>query len=100
MLGVHQFSVGLFIPPHVAGIGVEYVRPRMNMANNALTGGNPGDELVLDRMTPFGAGNGRVGLEAQSLVAKDGVRPGIDRGSIVGVDNVTAGAAAGAIISS
>ena len=63
VLGIHQLPVGLLVPPHVTGICVEHRCAGMNVADNALAGGDPGDKLVLDRVAPLSLRNGRVWLE-------------------------------------
>ncbi len=59
-LRVHQLAIGLFVPPHVAGVRIEHVRTRMDMADDALAGGDGHGELVLDRVARLVARDGGV----------------------------------------
>ncbi len=93
-LGIHQFAVGFLVPPHVTGVRIEHIRARMYVADDALAGGDCDGELVLDRVAGLVAGNGRVGLKREPLVAVGGVRAGVDARAVVGVDHVAGRAAA------
>src|SRR5271165_4157884 len=70
----------------------------MDMADDALASGDSGDKLVLDRVSPLGARDSWIGLEAEPLVAEQRVRARVHRGSIIRVDHVAGRAAAGAIV--
>ena len=70
----------------------------MNVADDALAGGNGARELVLDRMARLVLRNGRIDLRAVRLIAVLGVGPGMHRRAIVGVDDMAGRAAAVAII--
>ena len=65
LLGVHQLAVGLFVPPHVTCIRIEHICAGMDMADDALAGGDGHGELVLDRVPWLVAGDGGVALEAR-----------------------------------
>jgi len=70
----------------------------MDMADDALAGGDSRDKPVLDRVSPLGAWDRWIGLEAEPLVAELRVRARVHWGSIVRVDHVAGRAAAGAIV--
>ena len=70
----------------------------MNVAYDALAGGNAHRKFVLDRVAGLVAGNRGVGLEREPSIAICGVRPGVDARPVVGVDHVARGAAAGAVV--
>ena len=97
--GIHQLAVGLLVPPHVAEVAVHDVGAGVDVADDALAGGDGRGEPVLDR-------DGRVrswgwsgrGSELRPRLPSCGVGAGVDRRAVVGVDDVAGGAAAGAIV--
>ncbi len=97
-LGIHQFAIGFFIPPHVAAVAVHHVGAGMHVANDALAGGNAARKTVLYRMTGFVAWNRGIGLVAQTSIAILGEGAGVHRRPIVCIDNVAGRAAARPVI--
>ena len=70
MSGVHETTIGLVVPPDIAKVGIEYVRPRVDMTDNAGTGRH----CLLKLMA-----NGVAGFARQeSGVLKLRVRIGLD----------------------
>ena len=68
---VHQFAVGLFVPPHVAGVASSaHSCPGWTWQTMHWLVGMRHGELVLDRMARLVLRDRRVGLEAQALVAE------------------------------
>ena len=100
LVRVDQIAVGFFVPPHVADVAVHHRRAGMDVADDALAGGDPapGGEAVLDRMAALPTRDHRIDREALATVAELRVRPGMDGGAVVGVDHMAAGAAAGAVV--
>ena len=95
---IHVLAIGLVVPPDVAEIRRHHVRAGMNVADDALAGGNGARELVLDGMAGFVASGWWDRSGAVRLIAVSGVRAGMNRRSIVGINHVAGGAAAVPII--
>ena len=95
---IHVLAIGLVVPPDVAQIRRHHVRSRMNVAHDALAGGDGAREFVHDGMAGFIARNGGVDLKAMPLIAESGVWAGMDGRAIVGVNHMAGGAAALPII--
>ena len=70
----------------------------MDVAHDALAGGDGARELVLDGMAGFIVRNGGIDFRAVTLVAVLGIRAGVNRRTVVGVDDVAGRAAAVAIV--
>ena len=100
LVRVDQIAVRFLVPPHVADVAVHHRRAGMDVADDALAGGDPapGGEAVLDRMAALPTRDHRIDREALAAVAELRVRPGMDGGAVVGVDHMAAGAAAGAVV--
>ena len=95
---VHQFAVGLVVPPHEAQVAVHDVGAGMDVAHDALAAGNGKRELVVDRMAGTILGNGRVRRKACAAIAEAGIRPRMDRRTIVGINHVASAAAARSVV--
>ena len=98
LLRIHMFAVGFVIPPDVAEIRRHHVGAGMNVADDALAGGNGAGELVFDGVPRLVVRNCRINLGTVPLVSVLGVGSGMNRRTIVGVDHMTCGATAVAII--
>src|SRR5690349_14585573 len=70
----------------------------MDVAHDALAGGNGAREFVLDGMAGFVLRDRRIDLRAVRLIAVSSVRAGVNRRAIIGVDDVAGGAATRAIV--
>ena len=70
----------------------------MNVAHDALAGGNGARQFVFDGMSRFRLRNRRVYLRAAPLIAVYGVRTGMNRGAVVRINDVTRRAATVAIV--
>ncbi len=64
LLRIHVLAVGFVVPPDVAEIRRHHVGARMDVADDALAGGNGARELVLDGMAGFVLRNGGIDLRA------------------------------------
>ncbi len=58
---IHQLAIGLIVPPHIANIAIQHVRAGMDVADDALTGGDRQRKFVRDGMPRFVLGYRRIG---------------------------------------
>ena len=68
--GPHVLAVHFVVPPGVAEIGCDHVRPRMHVADHALAGRNRARELVANGMSGFVSRNGGIGGGGLSLISR------------------------------
>ena len=99
-LRVDQLAVTLLVPPHVADVTVHHGRAGMDVADDALAGGNAvaRRELVMDRVAALLLRDRGVDRKALAAIAELRVGTGVDRRTVVGVDDMAARAAAGAVV--
>ena len=97
---VHQFAVGLLVPPHEADVAVHDVGAGMDVADDALAGR---DALPVANWCSIGWPGSFLGMVGSVEKLRPwwpyfGIGAGIDRRAVVGIDDVAGGAAAGAVV--
>ena len=78
---VDEVAVGLLVPPHVADVAVHHRRAGMDVADDALAGGDAvaGGEFMADRMAALPLGDRRILRKAAAPVAEGRVGAGMHR---------------------
>ncbi len=96
--GPHVLAIHFVVPPGIAEISRDHVRPRVHVADHALAGRNRARELVADGMSGLISRNGGIGGRGLSQISGRSVGAGMFRRTIVGVDHVAGAAAAGPVV--
>ena len=95
---IHEFAVGLLVPPDVTEERIHEEIALVHVAVHALAGWNGASELMQDGMAALRFGDRFVGRETEALVSVLAPPAGVRRRPIVRVNDVAGRAAARSII--